>query len=312
MKTARKPIPCRGLILIMAFLVMPLDAFASTHRSSLEVQRSIQANWSAVEASKSSLDAEMAATKENLATIEGEIAAVKGTLINASPGSAEQLEAKTRLVELLAAKHLAIYNRDKKVKKICADILGEVLQLEEGLAAMSRIHAAKHSPEMQSFKRNILKYVQSTIDESTQETMNIQRELGNNAEPAVQMWLKNSSRMWDLTATIVQGQLARGPGSYQYSYRTNQINAANFRSMYETLLAKLSADGEHTKQMLSSLKLSAELQVAALIGKQMHEGVGEIFAEIEHEYDNSTGLNRRYDEDYDDLQLVQPDNPTPF
>ncbi len=312
MNSMHKYTPLWGLVLALALCATPLVAQATTQRSSLEVQRSIQANWSAVESSKSSLDAEMATAKENLASIEGEIAAVKGTLINASPSSAEQLDAKTRLVELLASKHLATYNRDQKIKQICADILGEVLELEEGLAAMGQIHAAKYAPEVQNFKRKILGYVQSTIDESSQETMNIQRELGNNAEPAVQMWLRNSSRMWDLTATIVQGQLARGPGSFEYSYRTNQINAANFRSMYETLLAKLGADGEHTKQMLMSLKLSAELQVAALIGKQMHEGVGEIFTDIEHEYDNNTGLNRRYDQDYDDLQLIQPDNPALF
>lgn len=281
-------------------------ALAAT--STIETQRSMQnfqRNWAAVESSKSELDAINGQSKAELKDISNEIQAVQGTLLNAMPGSAEQLEAQTRMTELLAKKYINQYKRDEACKRICAEILGKIMDIEDDMDTLSKAYAEKNSDEMRQFKNRMLKSVQQVVQDSALESVNLGKSLDAKADPALRSWVKNSDRYWATTARIVQSQLARRARVQNNPFATHKINARNFRSMIETLQAQLRANEEHNKQMLSILKANAEFQGAAIVSRQMNKTMGDMFVNIDQDYD-STGVNTRYEEDWQQVKLTEP------
>ena len=102
---------------------------ASQGPSTIEIQRDIQKKWAEVENLRSKYTSLWAESGEVIARLDEQIEDAKTTLHTAQEGSAQQLEAQTRLTELLAEKHIKVFVWCEKCKGIGTEIVHRIVDI---------------------------------------------------------------------------------------------------------------------------------------------------------------------------------------
>lgn len=313
MKNIIKKFMVGGCLVISATLinfVLPYlshqNAMAASTSSTVEIQQDLQKHWSEVESLQSEYSAIKSKSAMELTRINNQIELLKRTVTTAPKGSAERLEARTRLTELISEKHIGEYEREQACKRIIADIITSVLKVEADLGKMERVYGMKNNKEARQWGRTTINLVKQMVKEVQGENRNFSKEIFDNADPLLVASIKNSRAFFNSTQKIVLDFLNRSVEQKDYSVASRRHNAFKFRGAFETLGAQKSANSSHHKQILLSIKANAELQAAAIIARLMDKTIGGITEEINADFDNS-GNNAGFRDDWSFVKLTEPD-----
>ena len=172
MKNFIKKLVTGGCVIASAMLINPAlprlsfdSAIAASTPSTVEIQQDLQKHWSEVESLQSEYSAVKSKSALELSKINDQIEGLKRSLTTAPKGSAERLEAKTRLTELIAAKHIGEYEREQACKRIIGDILKSVLKVEADLEEMERVHGMKNNEEARQWGRTTIDGIKQMVEE---------------------------------------------------------------------------------------------------------------------------------------------------
>ena len=238
--------------------------------------------------------------------INNQIESLKRAVITAPKRSAEKLEARTRLTELITAKKIGEYEHEQACKRIITDIITSVLRVEADLAKMERVRSKKENKEIRQWEKTIIDWVEQAAKEVQGENRCLSKEILNNADPLLTARIQSSQAYYDTTLKIVLHSLKHSVEQKDYSVDRHLLDAFKTRGAFEILQAQCNSNNSHHKQILMALKANAEMQAAAIIARLMDKTIGGITQEINADFDNS-GNNVKFQDDWDLVKLTEPD-----
>lgn len=313
MKNFIKKLVTSGCIIASAMLINPVlphlsfdNAMAASTPSTVEIQQDLQQHWSEVESLQSEYSAIKSKSALELTRINNQIESLKRAVTTASKRSAERLEARTRLTELITARHIGEYEREQACRRIIADIITSVLKVEADLEEMERVYGTKKNKEAMQWVKTTINLIGQMVKEVQVENRSFSKGILDNADPLLVAKIKTSRAFFDSTSKIVLDSLNRSVEQKDYSVGNRLLNAFKTRGAFETLRAQKMSNTSHHEQILMVLKANAEMQAAAIIARLMDKTIGGITEEINANFDSS-GDNAKFREDWDLVKLTEPD-----
>jgi len=282
------------------------NAMAASTPSTVEIQQDLQKHWSEVEKLQSEYSAIKSKSAMELTRINNQIESLKRSVTTAPKGSAERLEARTRLTELITARHIGEYEREQACKRIIEDIITSVLKVEADLEEMEQVYGMKKNKETMQWVRTSINLVGEMVKEVQQENRSFSKGILDNADPLLVAKIKTSRAFFDSTSKIVLDSLNRSVEQKDYSVGSRLLNAFKTRGAFETLGAQKSANNSHHEQILMAIKANSEMQAAAIIARLMDKTIGGITEEINADFDSS-GDNAKFRDDWNLVKLTEPD-----
>ena len=159
------------------------NAMAASTPSTVEIQQDLQKHWSEVENLQSEYSAIKSKSAMELTRINNQIESLKRSVTTAPKGSAERLEARTRLTELITARHISEYEREQAYKRIIEDIITSVLKVEADLEEMEQVYGMKKNKETMQWVRTSINLVGEMVKEVQQENRSFSKRILDNADP---------------------------------------------------------------------------------------------------------------------------------
>jgi len=296
-----------ALLALFSICLNPMEAMAQDDGSTKEIQRAIQQNWAAVESLNSKYDATQNMSDREIARLGDQIEETKTIFITAPEGSAGQLNAQTRLIELLTDLHIEKFRRSEGCRGLAAQILGRILDIERNLARMQKMNGGRNTDEVGRWREKMFGLVSDVIEDARIESLSFANELHACADPTLREYISNSQRYCESTSRIVLDLLHPDDGRGSFStVSTQKRNCFNFRGAFETLAAELKSKMSHNKQILLALKGNAELQAASIVKKLLEKTVGNIIDGIKSVYAPRGRSNAEREKDWDYVRLTEP------
>jgi len=299
----------QGIALFVIFwnCLNPLAVMAQDG-STKEIQRAIQQNWAAVESLNSKYYATQDMSDREIVSLSDQIEETKTIFITAPEGTAAQLNAQTRLIELLTEQHIEKFRQSEECKGIAAQILGKILNVERGLARLEKMNGSKTTDEVGLWRKKMFDLVSKVIEDARIESLNFANELHVFADATLRDYINDSQQYSEATSRFVLDVLNPndGGGSSFSTISTQKRNCFNFLGAFETLTAELNSKMSDNKQILLALKANAELQGAAIVKKLLEKTVGNITAGIKSVYVPGGRNNNEREKDWANVRLTAP------
>lgn len=292
-----------ALTLIFSALV-PEKGVAS-QISNVELQQDIQAQWKELQGLQGELRNVDSLGAAESGALDEQIEATKLKIQTTPKTSAANLEARTRLTELLFNKSYSTIKRVQEKRKLVDQILQRIMKVEENTEQMQGAFGSRDEHELQAMKKEALVFLEQELSNQSMENQGFEKDLRWVDDPLIKEQLDSSKRYRDGIASIVRQMLKAQNQGQSDVYRRQQVVAYKFRGAFETLNARLVNEKVHQEQLLAALKSNAELQSAALMVQLMKDSIGDVPSAIEAEL-NDMGENRAHNRDWDTVRLTEP------